>query len=722
MARRAAKPKPVKTLEQTLWDAADKLRGNQEPSEYKHVVLGLVFLKYISDRFEERRKALEAELVTEGIKPERLSSFLEDRDEYASHNVFWVPEEARWDHIRSRAKLPSVGQDIDAAMDLIEKENPSIRGVLPRNYGRDGLDKRRLGELVDLIGSIGFSSADDHGADDVLGRVYEYFLGQFAGKETGKDAGAFYTPRWVVKLLVEMLEPYKGRVYDPACGSGGMFVQSAEFVKAHGGKRTDLSVYGQEYTDTTWKLAKMNLALRGIEADLGTHSADSFTEDLHPDLRADFVIANPPFNVSDWWDAKLADDPRWQYGTPPQGNANFAWVQHFIHHLSPRGTAGFVLANGALSSRASSEAEIRERLIRDDLVDCIVSLPDRLFFNTAIPVSLWFVSKGRHGNGHRARQGEVLFIDARSLGYMETRRLRALSDDDIGKIASTYHAWRSSDPSQPYVDVEGFARAASVQQILEQDCILAPSRYVGSPDDGIDPNAESSIAMRAELAAEAQSLLTQFDASRSQADIAMAALSEAWEIEDWQEVRIGEVAKVVGGGTPSSKDEGSFGGDIPWITPKDMTGHQGRYISCGARSLSDTGLSMSSAKLLPKDAVLVSSRAPIGLVAIAAQPLATNQGIRSLIFDDTQDPVFWYYLLRQSTHVLDAHANGSTFREISGGNLAKLVFEVPSLSGQKKIAETLSRIDDLIEHSLTLNSVLGQISLLGSRYAVRRDR
>lgn len=493
MARRAAKAKPSKTLEQTLWDAADKLRGNQEPSEYKHVVLGLVFLKYVSDRFDERRVDLKDELAADGIKPERIKSFLEERDEYTSHNVFWVPEFARWGHIQSMAKQSEIGQELDKAMDLIEKENPSLRGVLPRNYGRDGLDKRRLGELVDLIGSIGFTVTDDHGADDVLGRVYEYFLGQFAGKETGKDAGAFYTPRSVVKTLVEMLEPYKGRVYDPAAGSGGMFVQSAEFVKAHGGKRTDISVYGQEFTDTTWKLAKMNLALRGIEADMGSHSADSFTEDLHPDLRADYVIANPPFNVSDWWDAKLGDDPRWRFGTPPKGSANFAWVQHFIHHLAPNGTAGFVLANGSLSSKSGGEGEIRRKLIEAGLVDCIVAMPDRLFFNTGISVSLWFVSKGRAGNGHRERRDEVLFIDARMLGTMETRRLRALSDDDITKIASTYHSWRNHGGS--YKDVLGFAKAANIDEIAKHDFALTPGRYVGAAeteaaDEPIDEKVE----------------------------------------------------------------------------------------------------------------------------------------------------------------------------------------------------------------------------------------
>lgn len=477
---RAAKQKPTKTLEQTLWEAADKLRGNQEPSEYKHVVLGLVFLKYVSDRFEERRKALEAELAADVIKAERLPDFLEDRDEYTSHNVFWVPELARWGYIQSVAKQPEIGQQIDQAMDLIEKENPSLRGVLPRNYGRDGLDKRRLGELVDLIGSIGFTETDDHGADDVLGRVYEYFLGQFAGKETGKDAGAFYTPRSVVKTLVEMLEPYQGRVYDPAAGSGGMFVQSAEFVKAHGGKRTDISVYGQEYTDTTWKLAKMNLALRGIEADLGSRSADSFTEDLHPDLRADFVIANPPFNQKEWWDPRLADDPRWKFGVPPEGKAgsNFAWVQHFIHHLSPTGTAGFVLANGALSDKTGNNSSIRQRLLEADLVDCLVALPEKLFFNTGISVSLWFISKARQGNGHRERRGEVLFIDARKLGAMASRKLRVLSEDDIARIADTYHSWRNHDGG--YQDVPGFAKAASLEEIEKHDFILTPGRYVGN--------------------------------------------------------------------------------------------------------------------------------------------------------------------------------------------------------------------------------------------------
>ncbi|GAB3393333.1 class I SAM-dependent DNA methyltransferase [Humibacter soli] len=499
---RVARKTETKTLEQKLWDAADALRGNQEPSEYKHVVLGLVFLKYISDRFEGRRKEIEVELLADGLNPEQVERLVENRDEYTSHSVFWVPAAARWSVIQRAAKQPEVGESIDNAMDLIERENPSLRGVLPRNYGREDLDKGRLGQLVDIIGSIGFTRSDDHGSDDVLGRVYEYFLGQFAGKETGKDAGAFYTPRSIVKTLVEMLEPYHGRVYDPACGSGGMFVQSAEFVKAHGGKRNDISVYGQEFTATTWKLAKMNLALRGIDADLGDRSADSFSQDLHPDLRADYVIANPPFNVSDWWNAKLTDDPRWKYGTPPEGNANFAWVQHFLYHLNPRGTAGFVLANGSLSSKQSGEGEIRRKLVEASLVDCIVAMPPKLFLNTPIPVSLWFVSKDRGGNGHRKRDGEVLFIDARKLGHPVSRKVIELGDSDIQAIAGAYRSWRNHDGR--YEDIPGFARATTLDEIASHDFVLNPGRYVGTeePEADNEPIDEKIERLTSELFAE----------------------------------------------------------------------------------------------------------------------------------------------------------------------------------------------------------------------------
>jgi type I restriction enzyme M protein len=491
-AKKKLSGKQAKTLEQTLWDAADKLRGNLEASEYKHVVLGLVFLKYVSDAFTERRTYLEA--ATADVenseyyvpKADRRERVIEDRNEYTSNNVFWVPMNARWDYLRDRAKLPEIGVVIDSAMDLIESENPVLKGVLPKQYARAEIDKRLLGELLDQIGSIGFSSVD-HGADDVLGRVYEYFLGQFASSE-GKRAGEYYTPRSVVGLLVDMLEPYKGRVYDPSCGSGGMFVQSANFVTAHGGKRNDISVYGQEFTAATWRLAKMNLAIRGIEANLGDRADDSFHRDLHPDLRADFVIANPPFNVSDWYSDALRNDPRWKYGLPPAGNGNYAWIQHFVHHLSPNGVAGFVLANGSLSSKSSGEGEIRKNLVDANLVDCIVALPEKLFFNAGIPVCLWFLSKNRAGKGHRDRKGEVLFIDARKLGYMTTRTLRNISPEDSARISNTYHNWRNAKPLSTYEDVSGFCKSASLDEIAVNGYVLTPGRYVGAADiedDGV---------------------------------------------------------------------------------------------------------------------------------------------------------------------------------------------------------------------------------------------
>ena len=506
--RGKAAAKPAKTLEQTLWDAADKMRGNLEAGEYKHVVLGLVFLKYVSDAFSERRAWLESATADPKNKDyyipnaDRRSGTIEDRNEYTSSNVFWVPAKARWSYLQDRAKQPEIGVLIDSAMDLIEKENPSLKGVLPKQFARGEIDKRLLGELVDLIGTIGFTGVD-HGADDVLGRVYEYFLGQFASSE-GKRAGEYYTPRSVVRLLVEMLEPYKGRVYDPCCGSGGMFVQSAEFVKAHGGNRNDISVYGQEFTTATWRLAKMNLAIRGIEANLGDRADDSFHRDLHADLRADFVIANPPFNVSDWYSDALRDDPRWQWGTPPAGNGNYAWISHFVHHLAHNGTAGFVLANGSLSSKTSGEGEIRKKMIDDNLVDCIVALPEKLFFNAGIPVCLWFMAKDRAANGHRDRRGEVLFIDARKLGDMQTRTLRILTDDNINRITSTYHNWRNKKASKPYADIAGFCKSASIDEIATHDYVLTPGRYVGAAeveDDG-EPMEEKIKRLRMQLLAE----------------------------------------------------------------------------------------------------------------------------------------------------------------------------------------------------------------------------
>jgi len=418
-------------FEAKLWLAADKLRNNMDAAEYKHVVLGLIFLKYISDSFEEMHaKLLAGEGDYAGADPE-------DADEYRAENVFWVPKEARWSFLQANAKQPTIGKTVDDAMVAIERDNPRLKGVLPKDYARPALDKHRLGELIDLIGTIGLGDAANR-SKDVLGRVYEYFLTQFASAE-GKNGGQFYTPSCIVRLLVEMLGPYKGRVYDPCCGSGGMFVQSEKFVVEHGGRIGDISIYGQESNATTRRLAIMNLAIRGIEADFGPEHADTFRRDLHKDLKAHFVLANPPFNDSDWH--RVDDDVRWKYGTPPKGNANYAWVQHFIHHLSPDGMAGFVLANGSMSSNQSGEGDIRKAIVEADLVDCMVALPGQLFYSTQIPVCLWFLTKSKNDGKHRGHARETLFIDARKLGTLVDRVHRELTDEDIKKIVSTYNSW-----------------------------------------------------------------------------------------------------------------------------------------------------------------------------------------------------------------------------------------------------------------------------------------
>jgi type I restriction enzyme M protein len=468
-ARRASQGNPARKsngLEEKLWKAADKLRNNMDAAEYKHVVLGLIFLKYIADAFDMLHTQLSGKR-DKGADPE-------DPDEYRAENVFWVPKEARWDHLQKNARQPAIGKSVDDAMVAIERDNPSLKGVLPKDYARPALDRQRLGELIDLIGTIGLGDAESQ-SKDVLGRVYEYFLGQFASAE-GKKGGQFYTPRSIVKLLVEMIEPYKGRVYDPCCGSGGMFVQSEKFIRAHEGRIGDISVYGQESNQTTWRLCKMNLAIRGIDANI--QWGDSFYNDLHRDLKADFLLANPPFNDSDWKGELLREDIRWKYGVPPVSNANFAWVQHFIHHLSPIGTAGFVLANGSMSSNISGEGEIRRNIIEADLVDCMVALPGQLFYNTMIPACLWFVARDKKNSRFRDRSKEVLFIDARRLGVMVDRRHRELTDEDTNKIASTYHAWRGEGGK--YNDVAGFCKSAKLEEIRKHEHILTPGTYVGT--------------------------------------------------------------------------------------------------------------------------------------------------------------------------------------------------------------------------------------------------
>lgn len=464
-------------FEATLWAAADKLRSNMDAAEYKHVVLGLIFLKYISDSFEEMRAKLEAgEGDYEGADPE-------DADEYRAMNVFWVPAPARWEALQAAARQTDIGKRIDDAMVAIEADNPRLKGVLPKDYARPALNKQRLGELIDLIGTIGLGDKENR-SKDILGRVYEYFLTQFASAE-GKNGGQFYTPSCVVRVLVEMLAPYKGRIYDPACGSGGMFVQSEKFVESHGGRLGDISIFGQESNHTTRRLALMNLAIRGIEANLGTQNDDTFRNDLHPDLKADFVIANPPFNDSDW--ARDDADVRWKYGLPPKGNANYGWVQHFIHHLSPKGYAGFVLANGSMSSNQSGEGEIRKAIVEADLVDCMVALPGQLFYSTQIPVCLWFVARTKNDGKRRDRRGETLFIDARKMGTLIDRVHRELTDEDVTKIASTYHAWRGDKEAGEYEDVAGFCKSASLEEIQSHGHVLTPGRYVGAEeveDDG----------------------------------------------------------------------------------------------------------------------------------------------------------------------------------------------------------------------------------------------
>ena len=469
--------------EAELWRMADTLRGSMDAAEYKHVVLGLIFLKYISDAFEEARAKLEANQHLTGANPD-------DPDEYRADNIFWVPAEARWQQVQSQARQSTIGQTVDTAMVAIERDNPSLRDVLPKEYARPNLDKQRLGQLIDMISNIKVGDAEAR-SRDVLGRIYEYFLSRFASAE-GKNGGEFYTPRCVVKLLVEMLEPYRGRVYDPCCGSSGMFVQSAEFLRAHssgngnGGKTGgDLSVYGQESNHTTWRLSKMNLAIRGIDGQI--EHGDTFHNDRHADVRADYILANPPFNVSDWGGARLRDDQRWKYGVPPAGNANFAWVQHMVHHLAPGGVAGFVLANGSMSTNTSGEGEIRKNLIEADLVDCMVALPGQLFYATQIPVCLWFLARDRRNGKFRDRQGEILFIDARKMGTMVDRTHRELTGEDIARISGAYHAWRGIGAEDDYIDVLGFCNSVPLEEVRRHGHVLTPGRYVGAElaeDDG----------------------------------------------------------------------------------------------------------------------------------------------------------------------------------------------------------------------------------------------
>lgn len=489
-------------FEAQLFLAADKMRGSMDASEYKHVALGLIFLKYISDAFEAKHAAIKAD----GEDPE-------DRDFYIAENVFWVPKEARWGYLQGNAKQPTIGKLIDDAMLAIEAANPTLKGVLSKDYARPALNKQMLGELIDLISGIGMHEGADK-SKDVLGRVYEYFLGGFAGAE-GKRGGEFYTPRSVVMLLVEMLEPFKGRIYDPCCGSGGMFVQSEKFVLAHGGRIGDIAIYGQEMNNTTWRLAKMNMAVRGIDADIRWNNEGSFHRDEFKDLKADYILANPPFNVSDWGGDRLREDVRWKHGLPPAGNANYGWLQHIIHHLAPNGTAGVVLANGSMSSNQSGEGEIRQKLVEHDVVDCMIALPGQLFYSTQIPACLWFLARNKKPSGLRDRSGEILFIDARKMGVMVDRTRRELAEADIKKIADTYHAWRGEKSAGDYEDVPGFCRAAKLEDVKGHGFVLTPGRYVGS--EAAEEDDEPFEIKFPRLVAELESQFTESD--RLTADI-----------------------------------------------------------------------------------------------------------------------------------------------------------------------------------------------------------
>lgn len=510
-----AAPSTMKELKDTLWKAADKLRGSMDASQYKDVILGLVFLKYVSDAFDERRTGIRTELAAEGYDDDQIAELIDDTDEYTGRGVFWVPANARWGFLAEHAKGGSVdgvdktiGSLVDEAMDAVMQANPQLSGTLPRIFNRDNVDQRRLGELIDLFNSARFTTQGQGGSDgrrarDLLGEVYEYFLEKFAAAE-GRRAGEFYTPAGVVRVLVEVLQPTQGRVYDPACGSGGMFVQSEKFIDAHHGEGADISVYGQENNDRTWRLAKMNLAIHGLSGNLGSRWQDTFARDMHPELSgesgADYAMANPPFNQKDW--ARNETDPRWRYGVPPANNANYAWIQHILSKLAPGGQAGVVMANGSMSSNSGGEGQIRAEIVEADLVSCMVALPTQLFRSTGIPVCVWFFAKDK---GNRA--GEVLFIDARNLGHMVDRAERALSDDDIAKIAGTFHVWRGVDSDvapDKYEDVPGFCRSATLAEIKAADYALTPGRYVGAAEAEIDgePIEEKLVRLRAELEAQ----------------------------------------------------------------------------------------------------------------------------------------------------------------------------------------------------------------------------
>jgi type I restriction enzyme M protein len=667
-------------FEEKLWAAADKLRGQIDSAEYKHIVLGLIFLKYISDGLEKNYRQLDLWTTTQ-------------QDKLENERPFTVPKEASFTYLQWNANQQNIGELVDGAMAIIERENLSLKDALPQNYA--SLDSRRLRELIELLGTIELKDAESR-TQDIIGRVYEYFLGQFARLE-GKG-GEFYTPQSVVKLLVEMAEPYRGSVYDPCCGSGGIFVQSEKFVKAYGGRTEDILIYGQESNFNTWKLCKLNLALREIKANIGSQNADTFHQDLHPDLKADFILTNPPFNISDWGASRLLQDDRWQYGIPPVNNANYAWIQHIIYRLAPNGIAGFVMSNGSLN-HSHKEGEIRKAIIEADLIDCIVALPSQLFYTTQIAACLWFITKNKKDVKLRNRSGETLFICADRLGKMSDRTHRFLADEDISLIANTYHSWRSSEKFSNYKDIPGFCKSATIAEINSHKNSLIPGRYVGFERKKKQWNMEQ---MRDELT-EIKSRVSEVYRASEIALTVLHSFSLAEPLlkrpSHWQTVTLEPHPKsefiihVDSGGTPSTKKDEFWNGKIPWLTPKEITGFTDSfYVSKTERTITQKGLSGSAAKLLPPGTVMLTKRAPVGAVAINAVPMANNQGFLNFQCGEKLRPLYLAYWLRANKEYLENIANGSTYLELYKSDLFEVKIKVPTLAEQDAIIQVISAL------------------------------
>lgn len=648
-------------IESALWETANSLRGSVASSDYKHVVLGLLFMKYIFDY----------QAPIEKISFPRVTSI-------------------SWGDFVTASRSEQALSQLDVLIEKIENENPSLTQTFPRFKNFEGLRTETVAKLIDTITPIDLSAARDQGKD-LLSRTYEYFLTKFAAAE-GRLGGEFYTPRSIVKLMVDLQQPFSGTIYDPACGTGGLLVQAKTSSILAGRTFENVKVIGQESNPMTWRLAKLNLALHQLDFDLGKSWGDTFSEDQHKSLKADFILTNPPFGKgTEWPRGSLALDPRWKFGLPPEKPANYAWLQHYIARLSDDGVAVAVMPNGTLTSR-SIEGQIRKELIEADLVECIVSLPGQLFYSTPIPVSLWIINKNKSSRfDRRARKGEILMIDARELGYMTSRVHKDLSNNDITKIVQSYHSWQGRT-QESQREIASFARSASLDEVRAKAYSLNPSEYVETGIAVDEDAVASSISSRTNRITESLTLL--FRAQESLADATgkgLTTLKPFVNGDRWKEMSLREVCKIIGGGTPDTRNKDFFGGEVPWVTPRDMASHVGREIYGGERTLSESGLKNSGAKLIPKNSVLVSSRAPIGLIAIAGCDLATNQGIRSLVLDANQDPRFWFYLMKSSSKQLDSAGNGTTFRELRGSTMLEMKFQVPDLETQVLIADHLDR-------------------------------